>query len=38
MAGHGPGVNTLLASPTGNIRPFVAPRGANIADLLSLRD
>ncbi|MGH2350607.1 MAG: DUF4438 domain-containing protein, partial [Chloroflexota bacterium] len=37
MAGHGPGVNTLLASRTGQIRPYLAPQGANIADLLGLR-
>jgi hypothetical protein len=38
MAGHGPGVNTLLASRTGAIRPRLTRTGANIADLLKLRD
>jgi hypothetical protein len=37
MSGHGPGVNTLLTSRSGRIRPRLAPQGANIADLLGLR-
>jgi hypothetical protein len=37
VAGHGPGVNTVLASPTGAIRPRLAPEGANIAGWLGLR-
>jgi hypothetical protein len=38
MAGHGPGVTTLLASPTGHLRPYLAPDVANLATLLKLRD
>jgi hypothetical protein len=37
MAGHGPGVNTLLTSRSGKIRPYVAQGGTNIAELLGLR-
>ena len=37
MAGHGPGVTTLLASPTGHLRPYLAPDAANLATLLKLR-
>jgi hypothetical protein len=37
MAGHGPGVSTLMASPSGQIRPYLAPEAANIADRLKLR-
>jgi hypothetical protein len=36
IAGHGPGVTTLLTSPSGAIEPFVDPR-ANLATLLELR-
>ena len=36
MAGHGPGVNTILTGPASHIRPQVA-EGVNIADLLGLR-
>lgn len=38
MAGHGPGVTTLMASATGHIRAYLAPREANLAALLKLRD
>ena len=37
MAGHGPGVDTLLTAPAGRIRPERAAQGANIADILGLR-
>lgn len=37
IAGHGPGITTLMSSATGHIRPHVAPQQANIADLLKLR-
>lgn len=37
IAGHGPGVTTLLTSATGKIRPRLAPDQANIATLLRLR-
>jgi hypothetical protein len=37
VAGHGPGVNTVLASATGALRPRLAPDEANIAGLLGLR-
>jgi hypothetical protein len=37
MGGHGPGVSTLMASPTGHIHPYLAPDNANIANLLGLR-
>lgn len=33
LIGHGPGCMTLLASPTGKIKPFIDPN-ANIANLL----
>jgi len=36
IAGHGPGVTTLLTSPSGAIRPRIDP-SANLASLLSLR-
>jgi hypothetical protein len=36
VAGHGPGVTTLIASPTGNIDPII-DEGANLASLLDLR-
>jgi len=38
IAGHGPGVTTLMSSATGHIRPRLATEGVNIADLLGLRD
>jgi hypothetical protein len=38
IAGHGPGVTTLMSSATGHIRPHRATEGANVADLLKLRD
>jgi Domain of unknown function (DUF4438) len=37
MAGHGPGVNVLLTSAAGRLRPHLDPTRANIADLLKLR-
>jgi hypothetical protein len=37
MAGHGPGVNTILTGPATHIRPHIASQSANIADLLGLR-
>ena len=37
MAGHGPGVNVLLTSAAGKLRPRLDPTRANIADLLKLR-
>jgi Domain of unknown function (DUF4438), N-terminal/Domain of unknown function (DUF4438), C-terminal len=37
MAGHGPGVNVLLTSAAGKLRPRLDPARANIADLLKLR-
>ncbi len=37
IAGHGPGITTLMSSPAGKIRPRVAPDEANIATLLKLR-
>jgi hypothetical protein len=37
IAGHGPGVTTLMTSATGRIRPRLAPTEANIATLLTLR-
>ena len=37
VAGHGPGVNTVLASASGALRPRLAPDEANIAGLLGLR-
>jgi hypothetical protein len=36
VAGHGPGVTTLITSPGGNIEPFIDP-AANLARLLNLR-
>lgn len=36
VAGHGPGVTSLLTSPDGKIDPVVDPR-ANLAELLQLR-
>lgn len=36
VAGHGPGVTTLIASPTGNIEPYI-DADANLATLLNLR-
>ena len=36
-AGHGPGVNTVLAGASGAIRPRLAPDEANIVGLLGLR-
>ena len=36
-AGHGPGVDTVLASASGAIRPRLAPDEANISWLLGLR-
>lgn len=36
VAGHGPGVTTLLTSATGNIEPVIDP-GMNLARLLELR-
>jgi ribosomal protein L35AE/L33A len=38
IAGHGPGVTTLMTSATGKIQPRIAPDEANIATLLRLRD
>jgi hypothetical protein len=37
MAGHGPGVNVLMTSAAGRLRPHLDPPHANIADLLNLR-
>jgi hypothetical protein len=37
VAGHGPGVTTLMTSAAGKIRPRVAPGEANLATLLGLR-
>jgi hypothetical protein len=37
IAGHGPGVTTLMTSAAGRIRPRLAPAQANIAALLGLR-
>ena len=37
IAGHGPGVMTLMSSVSGKINPVIAPSRANIADLLQLR-
>jgi hypothetical protein len=36
LAGHGPGVTTLLTSASGAIEPLIEP-GANLATILSLR-
>lgn len=36
VAGHGPGITTLIASPTGNIEPYI-DADANLATLLNLR-
>jgi hypothetical protein len=36
VAGHGPGVTTLLTSASGAIEPFLDPR-ANLAEILELR-
>jgi hypothetical protein len=38
MNGHGPGVNVLITSATGKIKPRLERSGANIADLLKLRE
>jgi hypothetical protein len=35
--GNGPGVTTLMSSPTGKLRPRIESGGANIATLLGLR-
>ncbi|MCP4690701.1 MAG: DUF4438 domain-containing protein, partial [Desulfobacterales bacterium] len=35
LAGHGPGVSTLMTCPTSLIKPVPDP-GANIADLLKI--
>jgi hypothetical protein len=37
IAGHGPGITTLLTSKTGNIKPIISKK-ANIAHILQLRD
>jgi hypothetical protein len=37
VAGHGPGVTSLMTSPSGAIVPSVDP-GANIATILGLRE
>ena len=37
MAGHGPGVTTIMTSGSGKIKPRIEPE-ANIAKLLNLRD
>jgi hypothetical protein len=36
LAGHGPGVTTLLTSPSGAIEPLI-DANANLATILSLR-
>ncbi|MHA1722398.1 MAG: DUF4438 family protein, partial [Candidatus Baldrarchaeia archaeon] len=36
IAGHGPGVTTLMTSPNGKIKPVINP-DANIAKILKLR-
>ena len=35
LAGHGPGVTTLMTCKTGKIKPVIDPK-ANIADLLGI--
>jgi hypothetical protein len=37
VAGHGPGLTTLLSSRAGHLRPVVDPERANIAQILGLR-
>lgn len=37
VAGHGPGITTLMTSATGKIQPRIAPEEANISTLLNLR-
>jgi hypothetical protein len=36
MAGHGPGINVLLTSPSGAVEPIIT-RKANLAELLGLQ-
>ena len=37
VAGHGPGLTTLMSSRSGHLRPVVDPSRANIATILGLR-
>ncbi len=37
IAGHGPGLTTLMTSRTGHLRPVIDPARANIATILGLR-
>lgn len=37
VAGHGPGVTTLMSCRTGQLRPVIDPARANIATILGLR-